>query len=446
MMQKSNILNSELKENKTNFESKITKSFFVLFLFLTLVLFSAEFVSSVASFQVTSFSCSPSESVINSVFSCTAQVQNVGDASGSVSTATLYPDSNDWLESSNYPQSSGTSVGAGNSVEITFSGLRATKSGNNGFNKIMLDSVTDTYVADNNEKVNVVDVLVTVGNSASSAAMGGTITTTTEVTAGGNIDVELTFASVSGGCSIGSQTNPKTISGMTDGSKQSRTWTITQGTSGNCRFTMSAAATGTGGVASKIDTTSSTITCTDCPTDSGSSSSSGGGGGAGAGGSGVKTYTLGEFSSAQIVELLNSETVGFNVSGQEHILTLVNHTETQAIITIESEKQTLTLELEEEKNVDVNGDGVSDISVKLKSISLVTNKVTLILTMLVEGKKPSGAGEGGTTGSTGGAGESGKKKSLKITTYLLIGIFIILAVLSILYFNRQKKKRRFFGG
>ena len=425
-------------------ELKNVKFYFIFTLAFTFVLFSLGFASSVASFQVTSFSCSPSEVVINSVFSCTAQVQNTGDASGSVSTATLYPDSNNWLENSNYPQSSGSSVSAGNSVDITFTGLRATKSGDNGFSKIMLDSVTDTYVADNNEKVNVIDVLVIISNSASSAAMGGTITTTTEVTAGGNIDVELTFASSSGGCSVGSQTNPKTISGMTDGSKQSRTWTITQGTSGNCVFTMSAAATGAGGVASKIDSSSSTITCSNCPT---SSSSSGGGGGGSSSTSGAKTYNLGEFSAVRTVELLNSETTSFKIDGDEHVLTLLNHTETQATITLESQKQTFILDLGEEINVDLTGDNISDVSVKLKSINIASKKVTIILTKLVGGEKPADVGEGeeGTIGSESGRG-GGEEKSKSTLTYVLIGVFVLLAVLAIYYANSQKKKRRYIGG
>ena len=112
----------------------------------------------------------------------------------------------------------------------------------------MLDSVTDTYVADNNVKENVINVLVTVSNSASSAAMSGTWTSSAEVTSGGNTDVVLTFTSVSGGCTITNQDSSKTISGMQDGNKQSRTWTVTQGTSGNCVFTITAAATGSGGV------------------------------------------------------------------------------------------------------------------------------------------------------------------------------------------------------
>ena len=109
-----------------------------------------------ASFAVTSFSCSPSEAVVNSLFSCSATIQNTGDAAGTLSTATLYSDSENWLENSNYQQAYGQSVDPGNSISTTFSGLRATKSGSNGFSKIMLDSVQDTYVADNNKKINII--------------------------------------------------------------------------------------------------------------------------------------------------------------------------------------------------------------------------------------------------------------------------------------------------
>src|SRR3989344_1766830 len=152
-----------------------------------------------ASFAVTSFSCSPSEAVVNSLFSCSATIQNTGDAAGTLSTATLYSDSENWLENSNYQQAYGQSVDPGNSISTTFSGLRATKSGSNGFSKIMLDSVQDTYVADNNKKINIINIVVTADNSASSAAMGGTFTSSTEVTAGVNIDVSLSFTSTSGG-------------------------------------------------------------------------------------------------------------------------------------------------------------------------------------------------------------------------------------------------------
>ena len=419
--------------------------------FLLVLAVNINFASAAANFQVNSFSCSPTEVAINSAFSCTATIQNTGDASGTLNTATLYPDASDWLESSNYPQSYGQSVNAGNSISVTFSGMRSTKSGNNGFARIMLDSVTDTYVADNNKKVNVIDVVVIVSNSASSAAMGGTVTSTAEVTAGGNIDVSLSFTSNSGGCSIGSQTNPKTISGMTDGSKQSQTFTITQGTSGNCKYTISAAATGSGGVATKTDSTSSTITCTNCPT-GGSSSSSSGGGGGGGGGSSTKIYAIGSLATSQMVELLDGEKASFEIFGENHTLTLKNHTNTSATITIESEKQTFTMNINDEINVDLNSDKILDILVKLKEINPATNKATIIISSISQGQ-----GSGSTGPGTGGEPASPTGKTIgdgigklfsgenKIIIYIIIALVVIAIISGVIYLIERKHRKRRWG-
>lgn len=416
------------------------KNFIIIVFSLVITLFFSFFVSAVEggpSFQVTSFSCSPSEVVVNDAFSCTAQVQNVGYSSGSVGTATLYPDSNNWLEDSSYPQSSGTLVGAGQTTEITFSGLRATKSGNNGFARIMLDTVTDNYVSDNNIKVNAIDVVVTLSNSASSAAMGGSVTTTAEVSAGGNIDVSLTFTSSSGGCSIGSQTNPKTISGMSDGSKQSRTWTITQGTSGTCRYRVSAAATGTGGIASKIDTSSSSITCTDCPVTV--DSPGGGSGGGGGGGSEAKIYSIGELSSYEI-ELAKTEKISFQISSKVHSLTLSSLTETEIRFFVD--EQFFSLNIGKEIKVDVDGDNNADISVMLKSIN--TNKATIVL------KKISGGVPGETTSKEEGESKGVTEKIaekineiVKSGTFIwaVVGVLIILAIVSLYYIIKLKRRK-----
>lgn len=417
--------------------------FIVLFLALAI---SFPSVFAEPTFQVNSFSCSPSEAVINSVFSCTAQVYNSGTA-GILSTVTLYPDATNWLESSNYPQSYGSSIGAGESASITFTGLRATKSGNNGFSKIMLDVSTDLYVATNNEKINIINTAVTISNSASSAAMGGEITATTEVTSGGDTDVSLTFTSSSGGCSIGSQTNPKSISGMTDGSKQSRTWTITQGTSGDCQFTVSAAATGTGGIASKIDSASSTITCTDCPTGGdGTSSSSGGGGGAGGG---SKTYQLGELTStSNLIEFSQNEKISFNLSGKTHLITLINSSETTATITIESKKQTFKLTVGDEIKVDLNEDNSADISVKLKSVNIITKKVSLVVSR-ISGGVPSSE-SGGQTEAKDNEEEESKSPFFEQTgnRMILWGallFFVVLAAILLAWYIKLRKKRKKWG-
>ena len=410
----------------------------IIYLTILLVFAALPGVLGEANFQVISFSCSPSEVSINSIFSCTATIKNFGD-SGSVGTLTLYPDANNWLENSNYPQASGELVGLGQSISVTFTGLKAVKSGNNGFSKIMLDLVEDKYVSDQNKKVNVINVAVTISNSASSAAKGASVTSTSEITAGGNIDVSLTFVSDSGGCSIGSQTNPKSFTGLTDGSKQSWAWTITQGTSGTCRYTISASATSSGGGASKIDSTSSAITCTDCSSGSSNPPGSSSGGAGGSGGV-TKTYLLGDLTSSQSVELVANERASFNFSGIEHFLTLKNNTETTARITIESEKQTFTLTVGDEINVDLNSDNLAEITVKLQTINIITKKAKFVLIPLLSGEKIA------PTPSEESAGKQESKEGItstfKISSKIIYGLIIFFIITAIISAGCLIKKRR----
>jgi len=269
---------------------------------------------------------------------------------------------------------------------------------------------------------------------------GATFDSTSQVIAGGDIDVSLTLTIISGGCSIGDQSNPKTISGMQDGSTQSRTWTITQGTSGNCVFSVSALATGSGGVASTTDSVSNTATCSNCtagksnvPGGGGTGSGSGGGGGGGAGSS-TKIYNLGELTSSQAVEIANGDKTKFNISNVEHTLTLINYTQTTATITVESEKQTLTLTLEEEKQVDLNTDGIAEISLKLKSINMITGKVELIISPLAAGL-PTGEAV-----KEQGKGVSGK------ASLLIIIILVFVAIAAIVYYFIARNRRRIGWG
>lgn len=410
------------------------------------VMFFIPTIYAAADFSVSSFSCTPSETAINEVFSCTAQVKNNGDAAGSVGTALLYPDSGDWLENSNYPQASGSSVNPGQTTEITFSGLRATISGNNGFSKITLDDVTDTYVADNNINQNIIDVVASVSNSVSSAAMNGNFDTTASVTAGGNIDVDLTFAVTSGGCTIGNQDNPKTITDMSDGNIQSRSWSVTMGTSGNCQFTITASATGTGGVATKDDSVSSTVTCTNCPTGGSSgSSSSGGGGGAGAG---VTIKTLGELPSIYESDLAAGENMAFNFSAVKHYLSVINLTDTTAKIIVESTKQTFDLTVGDLINVDLTDDALAEFSIRLQSINIITKKAKFVLTRLTESVIADKSIENeGREQTIDKKEEETKKETIEkknvnsFIVYILLGIGIgIIILVVIIFFVMSRKK------
>ena len=58
-----------------------TKIFILVFFALVLALFSSvNFINAAADFQVTGFSCSPSEVGVNALFSCTATIKNNGES------------------------------------------------------------------------------------------------------------------------------------------------------------------------------------------------------------------------------------------------------------------------------------------------------------------------------------------------------------------------------
>lgn len=358
----------------------IKKYFYIVAMVMMISLASAA-----ANLEVTAFSCTPDEATVGETFSCTAQIQNTGDASGTLTTATLYPDSS-WMENTNYPKAVSSTISVGQSTEVTWTGLVGLVSGNNGFQRITLDDVTDTFVSDEDVTINIIDINVVVSSSAASKAMEQTFTATAETTAGGDVDVTLTFSVGSGGCSIGSQTNPKTISGMTDGSKQSRTWTVTQGTSGDCVYTISAGATGIGGGATATDSDTDSVTCSDCPTPSTSSGISGGGGGGGGGG--VAKYNLEQLTEEKMLTLSKNDRVKFKTNEEEHSITLKEVTDTSVTLEVKSEIQTIELGFGETKSIDLNADGDNEISIKLKSINVLTKTADLVITPLEEFKEP----------------------------------------------------------
>ncbi len=247
-------------------------------------------VEAAANLKVIAFACNPNEIVANNQFSCTATIQNSGDATGTINTATLYPDTGSWLEKANYPETVNSNINSGASVEVVFSSLKGKKSGYNGFSKIMIDDVTDTYAADNGVKVNVVDVMGTADSSAGSAASGASVDVTGRAIAGGNVDIVLAFSVSSSGCSIGNQAASSTTNDMSNGQTTSHTWTVTMGTE-NCAYAVSAKATSNpSGAATKTDTTSGSITCSNCV--SSTTTTTLGGGGGGGGGSSATTTTI----------------------------------------------------------------------------------------------------------------------------------------------------------
>lgn len=99
------------------------------------------------------------------------------------------------------------------------------------------------------------------------------------------------------------------------------------------------------------------------------------------GGASAKTYVIGEFKESYGVEPLDGEKVSFNISGNTHILTLKNHTETQATIEIQSKKQTFVIVVGEGKKIDLNNDGSFDIYIKLRAVDTITKKLQITLNL-----------------------------------------------------------------
>lgn len=406
---------------------------------LCIVLFVLPSVLAAASFQVAQIAC-PSGAKVSSSFACSVTIRNGGDAPGTISTVTLYPSADNWLEQTNYVKTvNSQNVSVGDSVEVTFPGMKATKGGEGRFSEVRIDEASDSSSTVTSYTMNIIDVSVYVTSTAASGGMNSNFTTTADVIASGDVLVTLTLGIDSGGCSIGDYETQKTFD-MSHNSRQSHTWTVRMGTTGNCKYTVTASATEKGTVALVTDNMQRSISCTDCSSDSGGGSSGGGGGGGGGGGAaatatkelvGSATYTLG-----------NGEKVSFLLDGENHSVMVKSIAATSVELVVKSVEQTLTLQLGGEKRVDVNGDGKDDLVIKVQNINIMTKKVTLVLTSLVV-PKASGAEQGGAAsagGASGASGEvgtggasdgstsetSGTAAGMIIAVLLIVGLFIAI--------------------
>ena len=394
-----------MNKNKTS----IMRRYCLATLALCFCLLILPSVFAAASFQVTQIAC-PSGAKVGSWFSCTVTIRNSGDASGTVGTVTLYPNADNWLEQANYVKTvNSQNVGVGDSVEVTFPGMKATKGGAGRFSEVRIDEASDSSSTVTGYSMNIIDVSVIVTSSAASGGINSNFTTTAEVIASGEVLVTLSFAVDSGGCSIGDYESQKTLD-MSHNSRQSHTWTVRMGSSGNFKYTVTALATEKGTVALVTDNMQTTVSCTDCPVDSGSSSSSSGGGGGGGGGG--STTAASELVGSVSYTLGLSEKVAFLLDGKNHSVTVSSIAATSAEIIVRSEPQTIVLNIGQEKRVDVDGDGKEDLVIQLKNINILTKKVTLVLTSLVvpsskNSEAGQGASESGVAQGNGGA-EAGR--------------------------------------
>ena len=213
-------------------------------------------------------------------------------------------------------------------------------------------------------------------------------------------------------------------------------WTITQGTSGNCKFTISAAATGSGGVASKTVSLSKTVTCSNCPSGSGGGSSgSGGGAGSGGGGAGIVIAIVVLDKPVQ-QELGIGQSLQFSFGSVNHSLTVLNLTETTAKIRIASKVQTFDITVGDELRVNLDDDEREEFVLKLKSINIITKKALFILTPLYIPAQTEKSAEG--TESSAPAADNEEKKDKETPGLIelkgsskwlwIIGIAIVLGI------------------
>lgn len=120
-------------------------------------------------------------------------------------------------------------------------------------------------------------------------------------------------------------------------------------------------------------------------------SSSGGSSGDGSGGGGsstsststvaetpAQTFSLGEISSQQTVDLVKNENVKFTLANIEYSITLQDFSLSQATLSTIG-----VINVGEDKKVDLDSDGDNDVYMRIDSISVITKKVRLIISKIV---------------------------------------------------------------
>ncbi|MBI2133082.1 PGF-pre-PGF domain-containing protein [Candidatus Woesearchaeota archaeon] len=292
------------------------KTGFIAALFMMFLLNS---LGAMAVLQVTAFSCSGETGTVNIAvgdnLNCQATIYNPDTSSTSLSTVTLRVEGS-WAESVSYTGSGfSTTINNGASTTASFSDIRSTSSGVNQFSSILLDSVSDTYVADTT--INVIDIKsLTNTTNVTWAREGGVFEVSANVVAGGNnVNIDLNISTnsttpeakgfpVTAGetrCSLLNLTNSgsagnatQNLGTLNDGNSASnpQKWMIVMGST-DCNFTITAK--GIAGAATYVQSITGTVYNSSTGAqvqqsnnnNNGASSSSSGGGGGGGGGGGT---------------------------------------------------------------------------------------------------------------------------------------------------------------
>ena len=91
-------------------------------------------------------------------------------------------------------------------------------------------------------------------------------------------------------------------------------------------------------------------------------------------------YDLGILDSEKSVDVINKDIIKFTLSGAQYTIILQDSSQTQATLQISSLSNPTTINVGNTKTIDLNGDEISDVSIKVKSINVISNKVKLVLT------------------------------------------------------------------
>ena len=89
-------------------------------------------------------------------------------------------------------------------------------------------------------------------------------------------------------------------------------------------------------------------------------------------------YDLGELTSENTLEIVKDDEIRFSISNEAYVFVLEGQTGTQVVIDY-GLSRTLNLFVGDELELDINNDGILDISVRLRSINVITGKIKLTL-------------------------------------------------------------------
>jgi len=106
-----------------------------------------------------------------------------------------------------------------------------------------------------------------------------------------------------------------------------------------------------------------------------SSSSSSSGGGTTTTQTQGQIYELGELTSEQTLEVMKYDDIKFSINFNAYTLDVSDNTET--LVSFSFSSQSIGISVGEETAIDLNSDSNQDIYIKVKSINLVTSKITL---------------------------------------------------------------------